>query len=125
MGPRRLVVTMASASARSSGSRKQLFGAHDAGVVDKHVERGELDRDLSSPANDRMASGHLQCRASGTSYRGLRRWFRRERPLAAAGNNDPGCQRHAQGLSKAAADARPAAGNENRVAGGFHGVNFS
>jgi hypothetical protein len=88
MGPRRLV-------------GKQLFGAHDARVVDEHVERRERGDGLGGKRPDGFGAldvenQRLHARVGGRGYV--------EQALAAAGDDDLVIQ-GVKGFSQAAADA--------------------
>ena len=55
MGPSRLVVMMDSAVgefANSSGVGREVFGSHDAGVVDQDIERREVSGDFCGEGLD-------------------------------------------------------------------------
>ena len=60
-GPSRLVVMMDSAVGKIDRVGREVFGLHDAGVVDDDVEGGEVRGDFCGEGFDR--GGDLRCRA--------------------------------------------------------------
>jgi hypothetical protein len=78
----------------------QLFSAHDAGIVDEHIERGKLGGDLSGkgfygfrPLDIEREGPHSRVSGGGFIERGL-----------AAAGDDYVVSKRVKGLSKAAAD---------------------
>ncbi len=107
---------MASASVRVFGLVEEVFGTHDAGVVDDDVEGGVVGGELRGDAAD--VGGVFDVEDRWRTCRGWRRWSRRGL-LAAAGDDDFVAEL-VEGLCEAAADTGAAAGDEDGVAGDFH-----
>jgi len=95
---------------------EKVLAAHDAGVVDEDVEGGELSDNLPGKCTDGGAVfdielERLDARVGGGGFG--------ESAEAAAGDDDLVAE-SVEGLSEAAANARAAASDEDRVAGGIH-----
>ena len=111
---------VASASASVCGL-KDVFGAHDAGVVDDDVERGVVSGEFCGEGADAGGVFNVE---DGGGHAGVGGGGLVEGLLAATGDDDFVAEL-VEGLCEAAADAGAAAGDEDGVSGGFHGVNFS
>jgi hypothetical protein len=103
------------------GGLGEVFGAHDAGVVDDDVEGGEVGGEFLGEGADAGAVFDVKDRGghAGVGGDGFV-----EDLLAAAGNDDFVAE-VVECLGEAAADTGAAAGDEDGVAGGFHGGSFS
>ena len=102
MGPSRLVVTMASASA-GFGLGEEVFGAHDAGVVDDYVEGGVVGRRAGGDFAD--VGGVFDVELDG-AHAGIGGGGLVEDLLAAAGDDDLVAE-VVEGFCEAAADPEP------------------
>jgi hypothetical protein len=97
---------------------EELFRAHDAGVVDEHVEGGEIGCCLGGKGADGGGVFDVEVERLHAGVGGSGRV---ERLPAASGDDDlvaEGVKR----FSQSAANAGAAAGDEDGVAGGIHGV---
>ena len=99
----------------------EVFGAHDAGVVEQHIERGESGGQLVDHAGD--AGGIFDVEDDGLDA-GIGGGDGVERALPAAGDDDLVAQL-VQRLGQRLADAGTAAGKEDSVAGELHEGSFS
>ena len=104
-----------------SGLREKVFGAHDAGVVDDDVEGGEVGGQFLSEGADAGCVFDVEDRGghAGVCGDGFVKDF-----FAAAGDDDFVAE-FVEGLGETAADTGAAAGDEDGVAGDFHGGSFS
>ena len=100
---------------------QEVFGAHDAGVVDDGVEGGMVDGELRGDLAD--VGGVFDVEDDG-GHTGVGGGGVVEDLLAAAGDDDF-VSELVEGFCEAAADSGAAAGDEDRVSGGFHLVHFS
>jgi DNA-binding HxlR family transcriptional regulator len=100
---------------------EDVFGAHDAGVVDDDVKRGVVGGELLGEGAD---AGGVFDVEDGGGHAGVGCDGLVEDLLAAAGDDDLVAE-FMEGLCDAAADARAAAGDEDGVSGGFHGGDFT
>ena len=93
--------------------RQQILRAHDAGVVDEHIQRGKLARPPGGKGANRGGVFNVQRERlhAGVGGRGLV-----ERLLAPAGDDDLIAE-FVEFFRKAAANAGAAAGDEDGVAG--------
>jgi hypothetical protein len=104
-----------------SGLGEEVFGAHDAGVVDDDVERGEVCYEFLGEGADAGGVFDVEDRGghAGVGGDGF------VENLFAAACDDDFVAELVEGLREAAADAGTAAGDEDGVAGGFHGGSIS
>ena len=103
------------------GFVEEVFGAHDAGVVDDDVEGGEVRGEFLRDGAD------AGCVLDVEGY-GSHAWVSGDgfvEDLFAASGDDDFVAEFVEGFSESAADAGAAAGDEDGVAGGFHGRSFS
>ena len=100
----------------AAGGVEEVFGAHDAGVVDDYVEGGVVLRQLRGYFAD--VGGVFDVELDGADA-----WICGgglvEDLLPAAGDDDFVAE-FVEGFCEAAADSGAAAGDENSVSGGFH-----
>ena len=99
------------------GRVAEVFVLHDAGVIDKDVEGGELGGDLGGEGGEGIEildveDGGLHAGIGGRDFV--------EEGSAAAGNDEL-IAFFVEGFSESAADAGAAAGDEDGVAGDLHG----
>ena len=103
------------------GLGEDVFGAHDAGVEDDGVESGEVGDELCGEGAD---AGGVFDVEDGGGHAGVGGGGLVEELFAAASDDDFVAEL-VEGLCEAAADTGAAAGDEDRVSGGFHGGDFS
>jgi hypothetical protein len=96
---------------------EEVFGAHDAGVMDDDVERREVGGELLGEGAD--AGGVFDVQGGG-GHAWVGGYGLVEDLLAATGDDDFVAEL-VEGLGEAAADAGAAAGDKDGVSGGFHG----
>jgi hypothetical protein len=103
------------------GLVEEVFGTHDAGVVNDDVEGGEVRGEFLREGAD--ACGVLDVEdCGGNAWVGGGGFVE---DLFAASGDDNFVAEFVEGFREPAADAGAAAGDEDGVAGGFHGRSFS
>ena len=103
------------------GLSEKVFGAHDAGVVDDGVEGGEVGDEIGGEGAD--AGGVFDVEYDG-GHAGIGGDCFIEHLFAAAGDDDVIAE-FVEGFGETAADTGAAAGDEDRISSGVHGVEFS
>ena len=100
---------------------QQIFGPHNASVVDEHIQRGKLRRYLGGEGANGLGAFNVESERlhAGVGVRGL------IQSLLSPPCDDDLVTQLVQLFRQPAANARPAAGDENRIAGILHGVCIS